>query len=125
MLMKRRTFPCSSRRWGLSSGKRVPSESRRSLSWVAEHWKRSTFSVWRRKAVGMETVTFILCRPLRGTGVFQFTLEILFESGELGRDRLRGSEAACQGVGGLQAVAGDAEHGRVVRLDAPLSKELA
>src|ERR1700721_3959169 len=58
-------------------------------------------------------------------GYVERLLQVFFELGRFGGDWLLGLEDAGQRVGGLQAVAGDAQHCRFLRQNAVLTIEFA
>src|SRR5580765_62215 len=104
----------------------MPRASNKPLKSVAAQLYLSAPSVWRRKALGMETVTLILCCSFsRRTGVHELTVKILFECRQLGCNRFYSFKSAGQSVCGLEPVAGDAKHGSLIRTYASLRKELA
>src|SRR5580704_18619828 len=122
-LRKRRIWPASSRRWGLSAGNFWSSTENNSPRLVAEQSSLPTPSVWRRRAVGICTVIDMLC--LHGLGDVERVVEIAFELGEFGSNGGLGGVFAGERVGGFQAVASDAQNSGFVGFDAAFAVEFA
>src|SRR5271155_2356296 len=120
--MKRRTWPCSSRRWILRAGKVV------SIS-VINSGRLPAFDCTSRvplvclwNALGSKTLTdtdasrheFVL---------FILFLQIGFEVGQARADGRFKFVGTGERVGGLESVAGDAGNGELIGTDAPVRVE--
>src|SRR6266568_73987 len=128
--MKWRTRPESSRRWRAMAGNFCSSSASSSARVAGAHSRDAEPFVKRRKAVGISTMIFISARSSgdsSGSGAGDFGgkggIEIGFERREARFDSGAGCEFAGEGIGGFQAVAGDAQDGSFVGLDAALGDE--
>src|SRR5271154_2980574 len=120
--MKRRTWPCSSRRWVLRAGKVV------SIS-VISSGRLPAFDLTSRvplvclwNALGSRTLTDTDASR-HELALFILFLQIGFEIGQAWPDRCFELVGSSQRVGGLETVAGDAGDGEFVGTDAPVRVE--
>src|SRR6266571_4890342 len=128
--MNWRTRPESSRRCRPIAGNFCSSSANNSARVAGAHSRDAEPFVKPRKAVGISTMIFISARSSgdsSGSGAGDFGgkggIEIGFERREARFDSGAGCEFAGEGIGGFQAVAGDAQDGSFVGLDASLGDE--
>src|SRR5580658_5521148 len=120
--MKRRTCPCSSRRWVLRAGKLVSISVISSGRLWALDWISFAPSVCFWNAFGNRTLTDT-CSSQHYFAVFGECFNVLFKIGKARTDSAFDFVGSGEGVGGLEAVAGDAGDGELIRLDASVSVE--
>src|SRR5882762_3676182 len=126
-----RIWPWSSRTWRERSGNRAVSSFKASATVVALQFTFGAPSVKRRNAVGISMTIDISSSPWMRFSLrtrassrrAELRVEVSLESVKARRDGFRGREFGGDCVGGFQTVAGDADDGGFVRLNAILSDE--
>src|SRR5882757_10721953 len=125
MLMKRRSLPPSSLICVLRAGKLWSMSAIRPGRFSAAESNCLRPSVWRTKAVGSTTLILIGMRPSCGHQLwFGGAIELAQILIEVGETRTYGAlrlVLVAEGVRCFEAVAGDADNGRLVRRDAAVS----